>query len=563
VSPTWELISQRPGGSVSTLAVGGAGVLALTTAALHRSVDTGLTWSTLTAATLPPPLNALAACGHSLFVGGPSGLARSRDLGQSWTPVLTDARVVCLGVTLEADRTTLLAGTQTDGLLRSENDGATWASANAGLSDPTIVCLGSTPAGLSFAGTSTGMFRSSNAGRSWREVDLPCGPISVECLAASADVILVGTDAAGSFVSRDTGRTWSPVSGLTESGVTALGVSGGLVAVGSSTGAYVSHDGGETWRFDAIGTVLSVVCLADCLLAGVAGEGVMRLEIAGNSWQPSSAGLHGRVTVDLGYCAPAEAFLVADLENHLHRSTDAGRSWQPILNGPFAASSLATGCGVVYAATTTGLDVSHDAGLTWSTLRSDAAALAVAATPSDTALAAFADGQLMVFSDSWRVCLDWDSARGRVVDVALADEQDLFVAAVGERSFVWRSRDGGQHWSAWFSADRVESLCFAISPDFAIDEQVLVGAGARIYRQRSGAWLSSEIEEVVLRIAFGATPGTVYGATSRGVQRSLDNAKHFTPWSDGLTRDTPVLALQSTPQAVYALGFGGTLWRAA
>src|SRR5438034_11762632 len=83
VSDTWELISERPGGTVSNLLVGDAEVLALTTAALHRSVDSGATWSTVTAGRLGPPLNAVAQSGASIFVGGQGGLHRSRDLGHA------------------------------------------------------------------------------------------------------------------------------------------------------------------------------------------------------------------------------------------------------------------------------------------------------------------------------------------------------------------------------------------------------------------------------------------------------------------------------------------------
>jgi photosystem II stability/assembly factor-like uncharacterized protein len=93
-------------------------------AVVHRSVDRGATWSTITAVRLGPPLNAVAQSGASVFVGAQGGLHRSRDLGRSWSTVLSGGCVVCLGIIPGAEGRTLLAGTQSDGLLRSEDDSA-------------------------------------------------------------------------------------------------------------------------------------------------------------------------------------------------------------------------------------------------------------------------------------------------------------------------------------------------------------------------------------------------------------------------------------------------------
>jgi photosystem II stability/assembly factor-like uncharacterized protein len=559
--------------------IGDAGVLALTTAAVHLSTDCGATWSTLSAGRLAAPLNALAYYEAGLFVGGQTGLVRSRDMGCSWSYILGGDSVVCLGVAPEEARCTLLAGTESDGMLRSEDDGETWASANPGLLDSTIQCLAVSRAGVCLAGTPTGVYRSANAGRSWRESDLPCGPVSVECLAMSDVLNLVGTDSAGTFASRDGARTWSRVVALEDSPATAtvIGLSGELLAVGTPGGVYVSRDSGDTWSFDTIGTVLSLVCLDDYLLAGVAGEGVLRLDLSSSEWRRSSAGLQGRVVVDLARDSHSNTLLIADVEDGVHRSTDGGRSWQRISAGPIAPSRLAIAAGVAYATSTVGLYASHDDGHTWSVVRSGSAALAVGAARTGIALAAFEDQALVLFDNGQQLReLEWDSARGPAVAVAVAvsDLATLFVGTLGERSVVWRSNDGGHVWSAWFVADRTQSLSVAVSPTFALDDKVLVGAGTHVYRplpqtlERTGQhihplWLGTTLSDRVTAIAFGATPDTVYAATVSGVQLSRDGADHFNQWGEDLPHRGPVLALQQTPHAIYALCYGGALWRRA
>jgi photosystem II stability/assembly factor-like uncharacterized protein len=571
---SWELVSEQAGGTVSSLLVRDADVLALTTAAVHRSVDAGATWSTLTAGRLAAPLNALMTHSASLYVGGQTGVARSRDLGRSWSPVLTGQPVVCLGVTPDGQHRTLLAGTQWDGMLRSEDAGDTWASANPGLLDLTVLCLAAASTGVAFAGTPTGIYRSSNAGRSWREVDLPCGPASVECLAVSDDAVLAGTDAAGTFVSRDGGRTWSAVAGVPESAATAVcnGPGGSVLAIGAPGGVHVSLDRGETWRFDPIGMVLSLACLDDSLLAGVADEGIMRLDGFTGQWRRSTSGLHGRLIVDLACSADAATLLTADVETGVRRSRDAGRSWERPDAGPTSASHLAASARALYAATTAGLHASQDDGRTWSVEQSGAPAIAISAASAGVALVAFDNQKLILFESQHWQCLEWDPTRGHIVSVALSDTGVQFVGTMGERSIVWRSTGAGQGWSAWFVIDHTESLCIALSPNFAVDDQVLVGAGTRVYRplrrtrERSGSdsrplWLHTQLPDGVTRIAFGAASSTVYAATASGVYRSNNAGADFTSWNEGLEPNLPVLALQCAAEATYALGFGGALWR--
>ena len=313
-----------------------------------------------------------------------------------------------------------------------------------------------------------------------------------------------------------------------ESAATAVSISrdGALLAVGSPSGVYMSRDGGHTWKFEAVGCVLSLAGVADGLLAGLAGDGVVRLNPASGVCQPSSTDLYGRLIVHFGWSNQADALLVADLEDGVQRSIDGGRTWQTLDDAPTAASRLAFAGGVVYAATTAGLYASDDDGLTWTAVCSEAGVRAVAAAPTGPALAVFEDCQLVLFDGGQPLRLDWDTSRGRIVAVAVFDRENLFVGTLSERSVMWRSTDGGQSWAAWFRADRAESMCTAVSPDFAIDGQLLVGLDSRVYRplrrtreRRSSdvgpVWTATSLPDPVTSIAFGAKPSIVYAATSR------------------------------------------------
>src|SRR6185436_17507754 len=106
-----------------------------------------------------------------------SGVYRTVHGGTHWRPVLVGSRVQCLAATPDlAEDDIVLAGTETDGLLRSEDCGLSWSGASAGLLDLNVTAVSLSPAfardRIAFAGTASGLYRSRNGGRAWRLVEL-------------------------------------------------------------------------------------------------------------------------------------------------------------------------------------------------------------------------------------------------------------------------------------------------------------------------------------------------------------------------------------------------------
>src|SRR4051794_25677628 len=131
MSKGWELLARWPGGTVAAMtAVPGTGLtLAATAAGLHRSSDGGQTWEWVA---LGPDavIEAVAAsAGFAqdglVLLGTTSGVHLSVDGGKLWRPVLAGSRVQALSATADfsADGGAVLAGTESDGILRSDNGG--------------------------------------------------------------------------------------------------------------------------------------------------------------------------------------------------------------------------------------------------------------------------------------------------------------------------------------------------------------------------------------------------------------------------------------------------------
>ena len=239
-SAGWERLAGRTGGTVAALATASAAdgatlIFAATSVGVHRSSDGGRTWTLPGVGNTVPFAEAVApspawACDRTLFVGAGDGLYRSLDGGDSWQRVLVGSRVLSLAIGPGDGRTTgaVFAGTETDGVLRSDDAGRTWAGTSPGLLDLTVLALALSPEieldRTGFGGTASGLYRTRNGGRSWRLVDTGLGEPAVQSLAVSpsfADdrLLLAGTEADGLLRSDDAGARWEVVPSLAERSV--------------------------------------------------------------------------------------------------------------------------------------------------------------------------------------------------------------------------------------------------------------------------------------------------------------------------------------------------------
>jgi hypothetical protein len=374
----WELVARWPGGTVSALAAvddGNGALLALaaTAAGLHTSSDGGerWIWQGLGPSAVPEALAASPRFAEdgAILLGAGSGLYRSTNRGRGWRPVLVGSRVQCIAAaSASSESPNMLAGTESDGVFRSEDGGLDWVGASAGLLDLNVTALAISPAvardRTGFAGTASGLYRSRNGGRAWRIVELgPEAPV-IQALAIStrfADdgLVLAGTESDGLFRSEDGGQSWGPVSGFPAACVTSLAFAGGgdgagRIAAGTADGVAISEDGGETWQLESpeLGPILSLAWAggsqddskADVLLAGTIDAGVARRDLGGPGWQEANVGLAGRATVDLALSTAygsVPLLAVASLDAGVLLSHDAGASWKTGFDGLGGLAELA------------------------------------------------------------------------------------------------------------------------------------------------------------------------------------------------------------------------------
>ena len=196
------------------------------------------------------------------FAATTSGVYRTRNAGRSWREVDVGAEVAvqCLAVSpaFGEDRL-LLAGTEADGLLRSEDGGARFdrVSALAATGVSALAFSHRYPAhAVIAAATELGIAISEDAGQSWRMVAADLGPVlTLEFVPrGDGEVLLAGLPRAGVTCLMGEGQHWKLLNnGLHARLLLALTFSPEfetdrtLFAAGPDDGVIVSHDTGRTW----------------------------------------------------------------------------------------------------------------------------------------------------------------------------------------------------------------------------------------------------------------------------------------------------------------------------
>lgn len=224
------------------------------------------------------------------------------------------------------------------GLWRIDPDGAqhnlfaNWQTAG----ETPALCIAATGDTL-LAGVNGGVARSCDGGGSWRLCGFRLPAPLVTCLVGGGDCLLAGSFADGIFRSEDGGKSWGARNhGLFDHSINCLALSprfadDGTVYAGTSTGIYISHNGGRLWHDLHIGSgrenVLSLAISEDgALYAGCESNGLLRIEA--ERAVPVEVGA-GAVN---GLALTAEG-LAVQLDDRVLATHNGGASWQTLANG--------------------------------------------------------------------------------------------------------------------------------------------------------------------------------------------------------------------------------------
>jgi photosystem II stability/assembly factor-like uncharacterized protein len=346
-----------------------------------------------------------------LFLAAVSGLLTAARTASAQDGIWTTrgpfgGSVYCL-VSDPSHAATLYAGTDR-GVYRSDDAGASWSAANAGLPAFRIQTIAIDPASPStlYAGTltpdgvaSVGIFKSTDGGASWTAINeglidplTGISPLDVWSLAIdpkNPKTILAGSRFSEIFKSVDGGQTWQSKTlggfnvALETSAFQFDPSNSSRVLAATTLGLVRSTDGGESWSTygnvnDSFYTLVTDPSSATTLYAGnINGSGIFKSTDSGAHWTtinkglPSNQGATGALPLVLGFAVDPThptTLYAGTYGNGLYRSTDGGSNWSSVNTGMRTAyvTALAFEPSTLLAATLGGgVYQSADGGGTW------------------------------------------------------------------------------------------------------------------------------------------------------------------------------------------------------
>lgn len=500
---TWKPIEGLDHISINTFATAAGGeILAATSGGLYRSDDQGRSWDQLDEEPIyattpsgpdrPDDLRTFRLLGlrdgRTLAGTDGSGVWARRNHDR-WAPLgATDAIVHSLA---ETPSGAILAGTHGDGVLRSDDGGATWEPSSDRLPDASVHTLAVLGDGSILAGTGHGLARSVDDGRTWQPHTAELDSHRIFSVRQLDD----GRVAAGSYAhlwigEHDNWRVVDP--GLTPDETWTIHFRGDTIYAGAKAGVLRSEDHGQTFGNIRPGSVVfafvqtaagDLLAGGDCgvrispgwepvgaldprafalfevgpdhLLAGTLSEGL--LEYRDGTWSPVADGpphrqVYGFLRSASGRLLACTGDVVAGAKvGGVFTSDDGGRTWTETLAGRNYYALTQTFDGTIYAGgRRCYISASTDDGDTWDVrplpLGQEAKMYSLCADSKDRIYLG-AGGQLLRSDDAAHTWMILDDGIDGISFYDIREGPDSILAAATSCG-VYTSADGGDTWRA-------------------------------------------------------------------------------------------------------------------
>jgi photosystem II stability/assembly factor-like uncharacterized protein len=223
--------------------------------------------------------------------------------------------------------TDVFAGTYSNGIWLSQDNGNTWVEKSSGMLTPDVysmVISGSTI----FAGSYSGVYMSQNNGDTWTVARTPIG--TVNTLAISGVNLFAGNNSGNIFLSQNNGSSWTlKSSGLAAYSIISLATGCNNTFAGTDNGVYRTRDNGDSWLSLRNGIskcdVYSLWVSGNKVFAGTYLTGIYMSGDSGESWSVKNNGLPDYSVVYSFICI--DSLIIAGTGDGVYTSSDWGNSW--------------------------------------------------------------------------------------------------------------------------------------------------------------------------------------------------------------------------------------------
>ena len=314
---------------------------------LYLTKDNGTTWNSVGGG-FPPNtfVYALHKEGNSLYAGTSAGVYKSIDRGLNWFSSNSGFPWGMWAKCFGDKPGYLFAGTYSEGILVSNDSGATWSFSNNGIPDlpiqsglphnyPSIEAIHVFNNKI-FASTVFGIYVSSDNGNSWSDLNGDILSTNISSLAANSSCVVAGEVQTGIYRSTYGNNYWQRTnSGLTSVSVLDMAQMGEVIfSAVQNERVFVSLDNGMTWNWAGNGlntdamflTADSVRALAITTGGQFIAGGLFQTLDTGNTWVQIPTGFGGKSCAAIS----TNGIYVGCYQGKVYYTNDSGLNWQDL-----------------------------------------------------------------------------------------------------------------------------------------------------------------------------------------------------------------------------------------
>jgi len=375
------------------------------------------------------------------------------DMGQNWIPTSLRAMTRSLLVAPAPGSTTyLFAGTLSDGVFRSSDNGLSWARQANGLPYEDIRAFAVWDSVVFACPFGGGVFQSHNLGGQWASSSNGFTNLEARAIVRNPrsvnSQLFAGTWGGGVFKSNDGGLAWTPVhESLQNKYVLSLSFDDSSLYVGTwgQGGVYSSTDEGQSWSSSGLKghTIWAIASLGQYTFAGSSDSGIFRSTNRGGSWVTVNSGLNENAVIGSLFVDGPVLYAGALGEPcGIYRSIDSGGTWTAV--GPPGQDVVAFAGGGgndLYAGTSRigeGILRSGDNGLTWFSVSPPSAYVQGLCVFDEHIFAATRDSGVFWSSDGGTGWSQVNTGLPVVRDVKTVFEVDGYLLAGTGFDAIWR-----------------------------------------------------------------------------------------------------------------------------
>ncbi|MBX2924361.1 MAG: hypothetical protein KF746_19320 [Chitinophagaceae bacterium] len=268
---------------------------------IYFSYDNGLTWENKSEglpSTTSIGLGGIAVSGNKLaLISKDSGLYYFKPQEDKWVHIPTDKQLLESNVgALLFHNDCIYAGTQTDGVFYSKNNGQTWITLNTGLDNLTIRKFAVIENKL-YAATNSGLYSYNDLLSRW-ELEYGNGTLQVNGITTFGGSIYIATSQ-GAFASLIGKKDWKKI--LSNGALHNISSDDKALYAMVYNELFSSYDKGQTWQNIQSGLpaqlyTFNVVKVNNSLLAGQ-WDGIYRKDKEAGNWKFSGNGLPEKLAI--------------------------------------------------------------------------------------------------------------------------------------------------------------------------------------------------------------------------------------------------------------------------